>query len=424
MLSRLVGMTDRDTSTIIAVVIGGGPAGLIAAARLAESGVETTVLEGSSALGGRAASSRQAGFDLNQGAHALYIGGSGLRRLQSLGIDPQGWNPVSHRSVFVRDGRAGRLPGGTAGVVRWLVGVARGGGAARTAGDGLERLTTSQWLTRTLHDPDARAAAAALVRVSTFVADHDALSADVAARQIRLAFTSGVRYVRGGWSRIVDALEAQAVGRGAAIRTRATARAVAPAPGGGWSVTLDDEVLHADAVIVAAGTYADCARLLGDRAPAAPGPAAEVSTLDLGLRALPERGRTFGLGIDVPAYISRHSPPDRRDGVLMSLVRYERGPRSSLDAFADAVQPGWRSQLVLERFLPRMVPVSAIPTPAGGGLAGRPDADRGDGLFVAGDWVGSEGWLLEAALASGSAAADGAIAAARAARTPRAALSR
>jgi phytoene dehydrogenase-like protein len=403
MLSRLVGMTDRDTPTSTAVVIGGGPAGLIAAARLAESGIETTLLEGGAALGGRAASRREGGFDLNQGAHALYVGGSGLRNLRSLGIDPDGWNPVSHRSVFVRGGRVRRLPGASATLARWLGGVMRG------RGNGLQRLTVSQWLTRTLADPDARAAAAALVRVTTFVADHDALSADVAARQIRLGLGSGVRYVRGGWSRIVDGLEAQAVGRGAVIRTRATVRAIEPAVGGGWSVALDDELLRADAVIVAAGTHADCARLLGERAPAAPGPAAEVSTLDLGLRRLPERGRTFGLGIDEPAYISRHSPPERRDGVLISLVRYERGP---LDAFVDVVQPGWRAQLTFERFLPRMVPVSAISTPATGGLAGRPGADRGDGLFVAGDWVGPDGWLLEAALASGCAAAAGAIAAA------------
>jgi phytoene dehydrogenase-like protein len=405
MLSRLVGMNDRHAPTNIAIVIGGGPAGLIAAARLAESGIETTLLERSSALGGRAASTHESGFDLNEGPHALYVGGRGLAPLQSLGIDPDRWNPVSHRNVFVRDGRAARLPGGSVALTRWLAGV------MRRTGDDLERLTVSQWLERTLDDPDARAAAGALVRVTTFVADHDALSADVAARQIRLGLTSGVRYVRGGWSRIVDALEAQARGRGAIIRVRAGVRALEPAAAGGWSVALDDDVLHADAVVVAAGTYADSARLLGERAPAAPGPAAEVSTLDLGLRSLPERSRTFGLGVDQPAYISKHSPPEWRDRVLMSLVRYERGPRASLDAFADIVQPGWRSQLFFERFLPRMVPVSAIPTPACGGLRGRPDGVRGDGLFVAGDWVGPDGWLLEAALVSGAAAAAGAIAA-------------
>jgi len=407
MLSRLVGMNDPHAHTNTAVVVGGGPAGLIAAAKLADAGIATTLLEASSALGGRAASKSQAGFDLNQGAHALYAGGPAMRQLRSLGIDPERWNPVSHRSVFLRAGRPRRSPGGVAALTRWLASALRAGPA------GLERLTVNQWLERTLPDADARAAAGALVRVTTFVADHDALSADVAARQLRLGAAPGVRYITGGWGRIVDALEAQARERGATIRTRAGVRALEPIADGGWSIRLDDEVLLADAVVLAAGEYGASAQLLSDRAPAPPGPAVEVSTLDLGLSSLPRRGRTFGLGIDEPAYISKHSPPGHADGVLMSLVRYERGPRSTLESVADAVQPGWRERLTLDRFLPRMVAVSAIPTPASGGLAGRPSVDRGDGLFVAGDWVGPEGWLLDAALSSAAAAA-GAAAAARA----------
>jgi glycine/D-amino acid oxidase-like deaminating enzyme len=408
MLSRLVGMNDPHAHTNTAVVVGGGPAGLIAAAKLADAGIATTLLEASSELGGRAASKRQAGFDLNQGAHALYVGGPAMRELRSLGIDPERWNPVSHRSVFVRAGRARRSPGSTIALTRWLASVLRHGPT------GLERTSVNEWLARTLSDPDTRAAAGALVRVTTFVADHDALSADVAARQLRLGTAPGVRYITGGWGRIVDALEAQARGRGATIRTRAGVRGLEPIADGGWSVRLDDEVLLADVVVLAAGEHGTSAQLLGERAPASPGPAAEISALDLGLSSLPRRGRTFGLGVDEPAYISKHSPPGRPDGVLMSLVRYERGPREALESFADVVQPGWRERLTFDRFLPRMVAVSAVPTPATGGLAGRPAVDRGDGLFVAGDWVGPEGWLLDAVLSSGAAAASRAATAARA----------
>ncbi len=404
MLSRLVGMNDPHVPTHRAVVVGGGPAGLIAAAKLADAGIATTLLEAGSALGGRAASTRDSGFDLNRGAHALYVGGPGMRQLRSLGIDPRRWNPVSYRSVFVRGGRARRSPGGAVALTRWLGSVLRGGSVE------LHNTSVNDWLTRTLPDRDARAAAAALVRVTTFVADHDALSADVAAGQIRLGTAPGVRYVTRGWGRIIDALEAQARSRGATIRTRAGVRAVEPVSGGGWSVRLDGEVLVADAVVVAVGEARSSARLLGEIAPAPSGPAAEVSTLDLGLSALPRRGRTFGLGIDEPTYISKHSPPGHASGVLMSLIRYERGPREALDAVADIVQPGWRERLTFDRFLPRMVAVSAIPTPASGGLAGRPRVDRGDGLFIAGDWVGAEGWLLDAALSSGAAAASGAAA--------------
>ncbi len=58
------------------------------------------------------------------------------------------------------------------------------------------------------------------------------------------------------------------------------------------------------------------------------------------------------------------------------------------------------------RFLRRMTVVGATPTPAAGGLAGRPGIDSTGlpGVYVAGDWVGPRGWLADGALASGEAA--------------------
>lgn len=62
-----------------------------------------------------------------------------------------------------------------------------------------------------------------------------------------------------------------------------------------------------------------------------------------------------------------------------------------------------------------MVTCTAIPVAAGGGLAGRPDVgvlgrlSGRPGVFVAGDWVGPEGHLADAVLASARAAAVAAI---------------
>src|SRR4051812_12621792 len=103
-----------------AIVIGGGPAGLVAATRLAEGGVETTVLEAASHFGGRATSERRGGFVLNQGPHALYAGGPAMRELRAMGVELSWWNPTSPNSVFVRDGKATRGPGGTLGLARLL----------------------------------------------------------------------------------------------------------------------------------------------------------------------------------------------------------------------------------------------------------------------------------------------------------------
>jgi phytoene dehydrogenase-like protein len=403
MLSRLVNMTaSTATSPKTAIVVGAGPAGLVAAGRLANGGVATTLLEASTGLGGRAASERRGGFDLNQGPHALYVGGPAMRELSAMGIDLPRWNPASHRSVFLRGGKPVRLPGGSPALARWLTGV------ARSRPEELGELSVNEWLRRGLRSEVAQASAAALVRLTTFAADHDALSADVAATQLKIGLLPGVRYLRGGWQSLVDGLAARAERNGATIRTRAAVRALEHKPGG-WLVTLDGETLQADVLVIAAGGPGAFAKLLGDRSPAPPGPSAELSVLDIGLKSLPRESRRFALGIDSPTYLSRHSPPDHRDGVLLSLASYTRQPREELEAMADAVQPGWRKRTTLQRFLPRMVAVSAIPGPAAGGLGARPAVERGEGLYLAGDWLGPEGWLVDAAIASGAAAAAAAL---------------
>jgi phytoene dehydrogenase-like protein len=391
-----------DTKKRKALVVGGGPAGLTAAGRLAEGGLETLLLEGSSHLGGRAASEWREGFFLNQGPHALYIGGPARRELDAMGIALDWWQPASAASVFPRDGKAKRTLGGSGQLGRWFLGL------QRTDPAELAGISAAEWLRRSLRSERARASAAALIRVTTFVADQESLSADVAATQLKIGLLPGVRYLRGGWQSLVDALAAKAEADGATLRTRAAVRGL-ERDRPGWKLALDKETLHADVVVLAAGGPDGTARLLGEQGPPAPGPAAELSVLDLALRKLPHRSRRFALGVDKPTYLSRHSPPDHRGGVLLSLASYAREPRAALEELADTVQPGWREQVIFDRFLPRMVAVSAIPTPASGGLAGRPPVDQGNGLYLAGDWIGPEGWLVDSAIASGSAAAAAAL---------------
>ncbi len=326
-----------------------------------------------------------------------------MRELRALGIELDWWQPASAASVFPRDGKPKRTLGGTGQLGRWFLGL------QRTEPAELAGISTAEWLRRSLRSERARASAAALVRVTTFVADQESLSADVAATQLKIGLYPGVRYLRGGWQSLVDALAAKAEASGAVLRTRAAVRGLERRPEG-WELSLDGETLRAEVAVVAAGGPDAVEKLLGEEETAAAcGPAAELSVLDLGLTSLPRRSMRFALGIDKPTYLSRHSPPEHRDGVLLSLASYSREPRPALEELADSVQPGWRERIILERFLPRMVAVSATPTPAGGGLAGRPAVDRGDGLYLAGDWIGREGWLVDAALASGAAAAAAAL---------------
>lgn len=384
--SRLKGM---DT----AIVIGGGPAGLIAASHLADAGLRTTLLESRARLGGRAASDTRDGFVLNQGPHALYVGGPGMRELRGLGVDPPRWNPVSLRSVLLRGGRPRRLVGGWPAIVRLMRAPAP------------PSMSVNEWIAESVADERHRDLAAALVRVTTFVADHDALTADVAARQLRIGAWPGVRYLEGGWQWLVDALAARARRRGADLRTRAAVRSL-ERRGDGWVAATGDAEIEGDVVVVAAGLPSAAARLI--EGIEAPGPAAEVSSLDVGLRRLPARTR-FALGLDEPVYFSRHSPPKHRGGVLMTAASYAAEPLATLERLVDRLQPGWRDELVVHRHLPRMTAVGAVASPAR-----RPPVAHEPGLFLAGDWVGSEGWLVDAALASGSAAARAALTAPRA----------
>jgi hypothetical protein len=78
-----------------------------------------------------------------------------------------------------------------------------------------------------------------------------------------------------------------------------------------------------------------------------------------------------------------------------------------LEGLLDKVQAGWRDAVVYRRFLPDMIVSHALPTVALGGTKGRPETAVRDvpGLFVAGDWVGPEGMLADASLASAKQAA-------------------
>lgn len=73
----------------------------------------------------------------------------------------------------------------------------------------------------------------------------------------------------------------------------------------------------------------------------------------------------------------------------------------------DLLQPGWRSEVVEQYFLPHMIVSNAIVQARTGGLSGRPGPTVPGlpNLYVAGDWVGPEGELADASFASARSAA-------------------
>jgi phytoene dehydrogenase-like protein len=414
------------------IVIGGGLAGLTAAVVLAERGEPVTVLERRGRLGGRATTDEREGHLFNQGPHALYLGGEGLAILRQLGIDPPGGQPPTRGTLAVSQGRIGLLPAGAWSLLRtpWARGRERIE-LGRTL-LGLRRIDTAplagqsmtSWLASTYRHQRNRDLIAGLVRVSTYSADLDHLSADVGVRQLQLAL-GGVRYLDGGWQSMIDLLSQHASRAGATIVRDAPVEALR-SDGGPLTVETPTQAYRADAVIVAVASPAQAARLTGSPALQSWSETVQpitAATLDVGLRRLPVPSHRFAYGIDRPLYYSLHNPPARLGpGHTLHVMRYLLGSdaavaagdvRGELEQFLDLMQPGWRDELVTARFQRSLVVANALPTPATGGAAGRfpsalPDID---GVFVAGDWVGPTGHLADDSIASGRASAQAAMAA-------------
>ena len=383
------------------VVVGAGIAGLTAATYLARAGARVRLLEKSKHLGGRARTNVHSGFHLNQGPHALYAAGAGRAVLDDLGIAFRGTKVVG-RGHALRRGRMHTLPIGLLSMLSTgLFGLTAKIQAARTlaALPGLDTrafmdISYREWVERACDVPVVREFLHASGRLATYLHAPDRMPAGVVLQQLQIGFTHGVFYLDGGWQTLIDGL-----------RTACTAAGVAIESG-----TRVDRLgdLHADAVVLATDPTT-AGRLLGREFTGLV--AARAACLDLALRELPRPNHTFALGIDTPVYYSVHThyadlSPAR--GAVVHVARYlapdekpAPGPMcEQLEAILDQLQPGWRSQVVHQRFLPRIVVSHAMPT-----LAGRPGCAAGDRVFLAGDWVGEEGLLADAAFASGRRAA-------------------
>lgn len=382
-------------------VIGAGLAGLTAAAFVARAGHEVVVHETRDRPGGRSRTSEREGFRFDQGPHALYRGGPAMRALAELGIHPRGVAPEVG-GVLVHDGRLHRAPTGPRlllqtrflgwrdklELARVLAALPR-----RRAGDHAQR-SVDEWIDGVARRPRVQLALATLVRLTTWVNRPDELSADLAIDMLQRALGDGVLYLDDGWQQLVDALAA--------------------APGvrvsSGRPAT---ELPDAAAVIVAAGGPANVGTLVDHDFTV--GPAAEVACLDLGLRGGPPH--PIALGVDVPRYASHHSSAPGRApaghsalGVAEYLGAGTTPSRERLREFASTI--GVRDdRIVTQRYLHRMVACTAIPLASAGGMRARPGVTVPGraGVFVAGDWVGPEGHLADAVLASARSAALAAV---------------
>jgi phytoene dehydrogenase-like protein len=250
-----------------------------------------------------------------------------------------------------------------------------------------------------------------LSRVSTYSHAPDIASADMVVGMMQRAMTSGVRYLHGGWQRIVDGL---------ADGLRFHQAPVTSVCSDAGQVVVEcgeSQRVVAAAAVIAVGTPTATAAMLG-RGPFDVGPPVEAACLDLVTSRPADPGLLFG--VDEPLYLSDHSvsatlapeglhvvhvarylaPGEHRDPELSRMELEQHAARAGLDAGA----------IVDGRYLHRMTAVGGLAVARNGGLRGRPGVDDSGvaQVYLAGDWVGARGHLLDAVVASAEEAVNAA----------------
>lgn len=443
------------------IVVGGGLAGLAASIYLARGGRTVTVFEKRRYVGGRAITHLRHGFRFNLGAHAFYRAGAAAAVCRELGIPVPGGIPKRRGRALV-DGDDYKLPLGWTSLLTTSALSLRGKfelAAAllrirrRGAADAGSQ-TLREWLDAHVGDQRARDVLGALVRLATYSDHADTASAAASLAQMKIAMR-GTVYVHEGWQRIVDSLHSAAVASGVNFVTSMRIvgvehdGAVRAVELGGLELDADRRDTQALVLPEAQPEPVEGARLPADTVLLAvdPSSAAELAgdagaewatarpvtaaCLDVALRSLPDPKTTFAVGLDAPLYYSVHSAVAHlapKGCALIHTAKYrreqsatnqeldgDRGRREphaadderELEQLLDRMQPGWRDLVVHRRFLPSMTVSNALVTPA----SPRPSAITGvRGLYVAGDWVGGEGMLSDAAFASARAAAKAILA--------------
>ncbi len=413
-------MTTNEIKTYDVIVVGGGLAGLAAGATAAQAGASVVVLE-ARRPGGRARTTEREGFVFNLGAHALYRGGPGMDVLQDLGVRPQGSPPPLRDYQVLADGELHTMPSGPGSLLRTTAVSVRSKvqlakllarlprmEAAASAG-----VSVDDWIGSHELRPDGERLLQALIRIGTYGSDFERMSAEAAIRQLQHAAAKGVLYLDGGWAQLIEGLSAHVEVR------RASVTSVMPAPGGGAEITTDAGTFAARSVVIAAGTPAAVLALLPagvDTGWGDVGDPVVAACLDSGVSQVPTPG--YVLALDEPVYATTQAPPARQAppgcavvAVLRYGVRTADSDRTQLEHYR-AVAGVAEEDVVTDRFLARMVVTGAMPLARNGGLHGRPATSLPSvpGVYVAGDWVGPEGMLADAALASGRAAALAAVA--------------
>lgn len=352
-------------------IVGGGLTGLTAAIEAAEGGWQVTLHEARSTLGGRAAT-LEGPYRANRGPHALYADGPLWAWLERRGLNPPTVSP-SGETLFRVDGTLQSLPAAVGHAIAGLPSTAPVGESFRT------------WLAHHIDDGRTVEAIIGLMFIVTYNHDPGELSAAfVHERLVRGG--SHVRYVQGGWGRLIDSLVGRAEELGVALRTRGRVQAVPDGP-----------------TIVA--TSMTAARILTQES-GLESTGSRVALVDLGLRSSAPITWFRVYDLDHRIYAARYSEvdpslaPPRHHLVQIAAALAPGEAFSAAVArvydLLDATSQGWTDHVDWKRSYEVSDETGAVDLP-GSTWANRPAVMRTPTLAIATDQSAAPGLLAEVA---------------------------
>jgi phytoene dehydrogenase-like protein len=365
-------------------IIGGGLAGLTAAVFLAREGKFVTIIEQSTNLGGRARTVEMNGFYFNQGPHALFPAGPGVRILEELGVKYKGNVVTTNNYYIIKKGKRYALPTKLRHILttRLLSGLRSKSESIKFFAslnkiniESLQGISLEDWLDKQFRSSEVKDLIKLLSRLATYSNDSKTISAAAALSQIKLAFAGGVAYVDEGWQTLVNGLVDIAINTNVKFLTGKRVISIDnnlpgnhPDESLHWRITLagsdsgsgsdrgdrfhdyigrtdgsNNTMLYFDSVIIATGPK-EAHSLLGNKAKVKTeieppflqqlkdqfNPV-RVATLDIALSHLPNPNVYGAYGIDSPLYLSLHSAFAKLAPINGKAVKGVEGQNTRID---------------------------------------------------------------------------------------------
>ncbi|WP_088043273.1 NAD(P)/FAD-dependent oxidoreductase [Bacillus sp. EAC] len=412
-----------DKKKYDASVIGGGLSGITAAIYLAKAGKSVIVFEKAKKLGGMAQTTNKDGALFNFGPHAMYEGGGALQILNELNCIPKGGYAPKGRLIGIWQGGVVQIPTDLSQEenIEWNK-LMSGLGQVDTGS--IQSINLMQWAKKHIFYDRVRLFFLAMCRQWSYCDNPSVLSAGFVIKQGQLA-GQGVKYIDGGWQTVVDNLYGLAMEVGVTFATGCKVNKILHSSGTVRGLTLSDgNTVLTSSIIITAGPDEAC-RLVDGADQMSLGRWKNESRplyaacLDVALNRLPNSEKAFALGLDQPLYFSIQSLSAKlsENGAhVIHVMKYNHNwsqtdpkeDKKQLTNLLDLLQPGWDKEIVSIRFLPKIMVAHDSRTIHHDGAGSAPGVfvPEVNGLYVAGDWVGIEGRLADAAMISAKLAAQ------------------